>query len=687
MLLREHFHILLPVIANRFKMTFSLPEFTFPKFVQTGLILLIASTALSAADTVSPPGREDFSKAWRAASQGKRTEFEQLMPGLKSYLLYPYLEYEDLRHRRASVQDAEMASFLADHEDWAFTPGLKTAWLRTLGERKRWESLVRYAPGSADTEVQCDLAQARIRLGQTEDLLPVAQSLWAVGESQPKACDPVFSWLKKQGGITSGLAWERIRRAMDARQPRLTQYIARFLSTEDQVWADRWYQQDRSGYRQLAQARKWPDQQKSRDITNYGIRRLARSDSDRAWQVFEAVGNRFGWTAAVRGGILRELALWSAVEGADATPQRMDSVPESDRDGTLLEWWVRFDLSRGNWTNVIRTIESMPPEQKTDSRWRYWDAIARYQTNDPDRAQALLAELALEASYYGFLAADMLDYPYTICAQQPEVEPATVDALGMQPGFARALELRKAGLPNWARSEWKLKARGLDREGLRAAAALATAESWPDMAISALGNSGDIRWYDWRFPLEYSALVESQAGSLHLDTSWVMGLMRSESAMAEDAISSAGARGLMQVMPNTAKQLAKRHSFRYTGKAQLMQAGENIQFGTTYLRELMDRFGDNPVLVSGAYNAGPRAVERWMGDRQTDDPAVWIETLPYFETRDYIPRVLAFSTIYDWRLKKPVSRISSRMPKFDSGAARGTMQGSTTAEVVCRTPG
>jgi soluble lytic murein transglycosylase len=243
------------------------------------------------------------------------------------------------------------------------------------------------------------------------------------------------------------------------------------------------------------------------------------------------------------------------------------------------------------------------------------------------------------------------------------------------------------GVPNWSRSEWRIAVRELDKEGLRVAAALATRESWPDMAIFALGNSGDLRWYEWRFPIEYATLADPPARNRKLDLAWVMGLMRSESAMAEDALSPAGARGLMQIMPNTAKLLAKRHSFSYAGHQQLMQAQDNIEFGTAYLRDLLDRFEENQVLASGAYNAGPHSVDRWMKKRQTDDPAIWVETLPYYETRDYIPRVLAFSTIYDWRLEKPVSRVSSRMPEFDSSAVSGTMQVRETAEVVCRTPG
>lgn len=694
MLARLHFHMLAAVKQSNSHAR-RITQFTrrFAIHLRLGWLALvfIPFQFLIAAEALpqdpSQSQREQFVLAWNAATRGERDIFQALMPGLVDYVLYPYLQYEDLRHRRAGVAAAEMADFLDAHEGWAFTAGLRRAWLLTLGKKARWDDVFRYATESNDTEIRCYLAQARIKQNQTDGLLPVVQGLWAVGKSQPEACDPVFSWLKKQRGITSGLAWERIRLAMEAREPRLTLYLARYVADSDRIWVERWQEQDRRGYHRLAQARNWRDQQQSREISSYGLRRLARSDPDHAWHIFESLDGRFSWSDNVRAGILREIALWSAVEGAADTSARMRAVPTEYRDGKLLEWWVRHDLARGNWADVIVTIASMPPELKDDTRWRYWDARARLQSGDPAFANELLGELALEANYYGFLSADYLDRPYTICPQEPRVEQTEVDALRRKAGFSRALELRNAGIRSWSRGEWQMATRALDREGLRLAAALATQENWPDMAIFALGNSGDLRWYEWRFPMEYKSIVDSQARSRNLDPSWVMGLMRSESAMAVDALSSAGARGLMQLTPDTARQLAKRHNIQYSGRDQLMQAEVNIIFGTTYLRDLLDRFAENPVLAAGAYNAGPRAVDRWLKPPQAQDPAIWVETLPYFETRDYIPRVLAFTAIYDWRLRQPVTRVSSRMPAIDSGNMGTIAQSPETTEVVCRASG
>jgi soluble lytic murein transglycosylase len=511
-------------------------------------------------------------------------------------------------------------------------------------------------------------------------LLREAQGLWTAGKSQPDACDPVFSWLIKQDGISTGLAWERVRLAMAARERNLARYASRFMDDGERIWAERWYEQDRGDYRRLRQASQWPDEEKAWEIADFGLRRLARNDPDRASAIFSDLDNRFAWPEETQGALLAELALWSAVDRSGETPARMAAVPEGFRDDRLLEWGVRYQLSAADWKSVPDTIASMSPEVRDDARWRYWDARARIESGQGEQGRKLMQSLAAEANFYGFLAADLLGLPYSICPEKPDIAEDAVDRMSRRDGFDRALELRRVSLFNWARNEWSLATRGFDSEELRTAAALAEREQWPDMVIFALGNSGDLRWYEWRFPLGYAELVAPRANERDLDPSWVMGLMRSESALAEDAISHAGARGLMQVTPQTATQLARRHSIPYSGRAQLLEPETNVLFGTTYLRELLDRYGQNPVLATGAYNAGPNAVDRWLADEYTGDPVVWIDTLPYFETRDYIPRVLAFSTLYDWRLGGPVKRISERMPPIGAVASTASV---SSADVAC----
>ena len=632
------------------------------------------------------PSLEQFKRAWNAAARGDRAVFEQGKLSLANFVLHPYLQYEDYRFRRAFVDAAEMADFLDKHSDWAFTTGLRQTWLLALGETRQWEALLRYAPGVQDTAVQCYLAQARIERGHFEAVLPQAQELWAAGQSQPEECDPVFDWLRQVKGITPDLAWLRVKRAMEAGNPRLTSYIARYLPMNERVWVERWQQQELGGYMRLDMAGKWPDQARAWDIATFGLAQLARRDAHRAWTFFVSLDGKLGWDEDQRGAALREIARWSAVANAPETIRRMHAVPASARDDGLLEWWARYGLGSGEWAEVILAVAVMSEELRSSDRWRYWDARARLELGDPDYAMKLLELLSTQASYHGFLAADLLQRPYAICQQDTAVTADELSRFSERPVIRRVDALRRAGMNSWARSEWNLNLKLWNSRERRLAAALAMEQNRPELAIWALNGSEDRQFYDLRFPLVYAALAAEQAEKRNLDTAWVLGLMRTESAMAADAISSANARGLMQVMPATAAQLARRHGQSYRGSEQLLQAADNIVFGTTFLRELMDKFGNNQVLASGAYNAGPRAVTRWLETLPNHDPTIWIETLPYYETRDYIPRVLAFATVYDWRLQKPVQRISSRMPALNSYTMGGGPGSTDTAEVACPGP-
>jgi len=377
---------------------------------------------------------------------------------------------------------------------------------------------------------------------------------------------------------------------------------------------------------------------------------------------------------------LRDIGLYSAVAMEKDTVAHIQRVPVEYRDSQLLEWWSRFLLSTGDWSGLIAVIEQMPEDTRNDGRWRYWLAQAELRTGlTATNSSTSLQSLATEANYYGFLAADELGLEYNICPLKPLVDTQEINRIGEINGFKRALELRKANLGNWANQEWSMAIRRLPPPELKVAAALAHGEGWYDRAIFALGNSGDLRFYEWRFPLAWETEIKREASANQLDPAWVYGIIRAESAMVENARSSANALGLMQVTPATGKRVAKKHGIPWAGSSGLQTAAGNLPIGTALLGDLLQEYRHNPVLVSGAYNAGPSPVKRWLDQRPAGEAAIWIETLPYFETRDYIPRVLAFTTIYDWRMGGQVKRISTRMPHIDSGKI--SVNGSTG--VVC----
>lgn len=641
------------------------------------LCCLVCSMTLRADDPPTP--REQFIAAWNAASRGDRSVFSHLPEQLKQYELFPYLAYEQLRYDRARVQPEVIGSFLEQHSDWAFAAGLRRSWLKTLGRQGKWPEFLRYYEAGNDTELRCYHARARLETGQHDGLLAEAQALWTAGKSQPDSCDPVFAWLDRNAGITADLAWERVFLAMAGGNARFTLYLARFLPGPERVWLQRWQDVNRAGYRNLGRSVNWPDQPRLRRIAAISIKQFAHSDAEKAWEFFGQLDTHFQWDPETRGSIIRDIALQSAVALTANAAAILESVPSAHRDDQLLQWWSRVALVSEDWASLKGVIDQMSPESRTDSRWRYWESRALEALGQTEEASKIRESLSREANYYGFLSADFLQKPYSICALEPGVNDQAILDLRQKDDISRALELRAAGLDNWALSEWSLAVARLSIDGLRTAAALAVEEEWHDRVIFALGNSGDRQFYDWRFPVLWESAVNTASGNLNLDAAWIHGVMRSESALAEGARSSAGALGLMQVTPGTARRLARVHGLPYRSSAQLKEGELNIRFGTLFMRDLLEKYNQNPVLVSGAYNAGPEAVDRWLNTRPRGDATIWVESIPYYETRDYIPRVLAFTTIYDWRLKNPVKRVSSRMPDLDSS----TIKPVETTEVVC----
>lgn len=625
----------------------------------------LLSTAALCADSDSirwADQRADFLAARQALRAGQVARFEQLAARLRDYPLHIYLRYDELHARLADADAAEVRAFLAAAADSPLAARLRDDRLKLLAQQQRWpEFLAIYTADEADTALRCQYLRAIQDTPPTAAWLDAATELWTVGHSQPDACDVVFTTLSISPRITPDLIWKRLRLAMTENTVSLAAHLAKSLPAEQRSWAELW----RSVYERPSTAATQPalqtDSPPAREILCHAAVRLARSDALAAQQWWTSLQDRFAFTPEQRAQTARAIALQAAYKRLPEAHHWLAKVPDAARDQDVRAWQARSALLHLDWYALAAAIGAMPPNEADEGEWRYWRAQAQIALGNSVAAQPLLQALATERSYHGFLAADALQREYSFKQRAITATDAELDALLQQhPALLRAGELRRAQLIYDARREWSFGTRDLPPRDLERAALLAHRWGWHDRAIFTAGRSGHLDDLELRFPVLHAREVQRAADNLHIDPSWVMGVMRQESAFIADVRSSAGALGLMQLMPGTGADMARLLKLPRPDSADLLQPDVNIRLGTHYLKKTLDSFG-NKVLATAAYNAGPGRVRRWLPDTALPTP-LWIDTIPFSETRGYVRNVLAYATIYDTRLQRPITPLRTRMP-------------------------
>ena len=640
-----------------------------------GLIALVLSLCLSlstqASDRSWPLSDRAvtlFKDGWSAAGVGDQLGLSHARQALAMYdpdsPLIAYLDFEALRQQGASADEEEITRFLAKHRHWSFADALALNWLRALGANGQYEVMARYVANTqdlpTDETIRCHLAQGQVALSPSvgsaayEQLMEQAQALWLVGYSQDDACDPVFAWWRQQGQPDHAVAWSRFLLAIQNGERSLAGYLQRYLSADQREWAARWLLMQRYPQRALNEARRWGDHRLARALIEWGLMRLARQDWSQARAYWEALSARFVFDNAAKARIAREIALFQAVSLDVSAIAAIEQLPPEALDGQILAWQARVAMAHGEWAVVLASIEAMPTEDQSDERWRYWRGRALAELRRPDAILAY-ASVSNEANYYGFLSAQKLGQPLSLCPKDIETDEVLAQELWDDLPLQRALALQQVGLYEHARWTWYQWMSRLPTAAQQQAALLASKLGWHDRAIATMSQLGTLEAYGLRFPIVFESHVMAMTEQYAVDPALVYGLMRAESALQVDAHSHAGARGLLQLMPSTARAVARRQGLRLSHSDALWEPEVNITLGVAHLAELEDRFDRDWVKVAAAYNAGANAVERWMkrdGFPIAMPTDVWIETLPFYETRDYVPRVLAFATIYEWQLNR-----------------------------------
>jgi soluble lytic murein transglycosylase len=628
------------------------------------ILIVLAATLLPAS---LPLHAQEDPAPLRAAIEAA----ERGLPGPPLPASHPaqrWVEMARLRRNIDTLPAAQAQAFLDRYRGEAVAEVFREAWLRALLKRQDWTGYrAAWSSSISSPALRCAELDARRRVSSVDpQWTREAQAMWRSGKSVPDECDPVFDALAASGGLDEALRWERIELAAAEWQPGVMRAAARGLPADQLALASDYAAFITAPHERAAS---WPKTARSRLVASHGLAKFAKDDPLAAEARLPGIAAALGFGETERGRVLYQAALWTVASYLPDSARLLALVPEPAYDERLHEWRVREALARSDWKAALAALQKMPPAQRNGSRWQWFEARMLELTGDRTGAQALFARAARQPEFHGFLAADRLDQPYALCPWMPDWSDAQRNAVAADPALVRAMALYRADRGGWAIREWRDALSRFDDAQRRIAVEVAQQHGWFDRAVFDLGKAeGEQRLYTLRFPIHHADLIQREARRNGLDPAWVAAEIRAESTFNPRARSPADARGLMQVLPSTGAAVARRLGRPWGGAESLYDPETSIVLGTAYLREKEAMYG-KPYVAIAAYNAGPTPTSRWLSQRPQMDPDLWIETISYRETREYVARILAFSVIYDWRMFGTATPVSDRMRGI-AGTAR-----------------
>lgn len=579
---------------------------------------------------------------WRSDS----AKYQSLYRQLHYYPLQPYLDQQRLMHKLTLSKAAEIDSFLERYQGTPLDWPLRKKWLNYLAKRNRQALFLKFYQPTSDPKLRCQHALFQLNAGVSEQrVLPKVNQLWLVGKSQPKVCDPLFKRWQQAGYRTENMVWQRLALAADGGKHTLIPYLTSLLP-ENQQYLGRLFHKVRKDPSYIRKLSRFPKKSnREAQIVAYGLKRYIWRDQNRALKTYQQAVKQFTFTEKQLGKVKQRFALALASKKHPDAQNWLRDVPENMMTDHVIQWRIADSLLQQDWQAIERELLTFPEKTQQSLQWRYWYARALLERGQTQQAKQLLIALADERHYYGFLAAGHLDQGFNLKDQPLKVSLTEKNAVLQNLPLKRAFEFFHLGRYKQARSEWNYWNRKASERDRLVASKLAYELGWYDRAIFTLANVGYLNDVELRFPLAFDAAIKQQAGKQNINPAWAFAITRRESSFMSDANSSAGAKGLMQVLPATAKQVDR----RMTSK-KLLNADDNIKIGTKYLKRLLDRHQGNPILATAAYNAGPHRVKQWLQNTPSLPADMWIETIPFKETRDYVKSVMAYQQIYQLKV-------------------------------------
>ncbi|WP_447831912.1 transglycosylase SLT domain-containing protein [Aeromonas salmonicida] len=602
-----------------------------------------------------------YRQAYDAVRANDQARFQQIRARLTHYPLLPYLDYYQLAFRPGAADYDKVTRFIREHGDTPQSNRLERSYLTHLAQSQQWSQFLRFYPAKpSSTDLLCMHYQARYYTGQQTQALQEAGKLWLSGQSRPDACAPLFQLWQQAGLRTQEKVWTRMTLAFEAENPNLIRHLGAQLGSGMRPYADQMIALFEQPARAMNPAY-FSTAAPSRRLLSLGLARYANQQPESVLRQLVQARSRFGLTPAevapVERAVARRLLLDRSISQrswVDATVVRLD-------DPDLLELRARLAIWEQDWRGLSGWVKRMPMALQKEDRWRYWLARSLEVQGQKKPARDLYLETANLRGFYGFMAAQRTGVPYRIKNQSAGTKvPDWRTATHRWPFLLRVRELLNMNEITAARAEW---VHNMDRNPVAQRIEfghIALNQGWHELAILASIRAEAWDAIELRFPKPYKQTFSQMARERSVDMSLLYAVSRQESALYPRAESPVGARGLMQLMPGTAKETASKLGVPYRNPEQLFEPTLNVRLGSAYLKRLLDVYDGNRILATAAYNAGPGRVKRWREQSRNRPMDVWVESIPYKETRNYVQNVLSFDLIYQHKLQQPLRFMSER---------------------------
>ncbi len=616
--------------------------------------------------------RKLFIQAERALKLGRYTQYRKLEHRLNDYPLYPYLRFIELERNLKNTSNKKIQNFLHTYHNTPLANKLYYRWINSLARRGKSAALIQYFRPTQNTRLLCHYANALHKTGKKGTAFSLMGELWQTGKSLPKSCDPIIKKWRDAGYMTSSRLWARIHLVMNKGKRRLATYIGKSLPKEERFWLSLWKKVQRKPEYVLKADAHFKDQHSPimHWILVDGMTRLARRKPLMAAQYWKKIRSKYHFNEEEKERIERRLALSLA---RAATPLSRDTLKElklDSRDTRVITPHILSAIADKDWEGALSWLNNLKSNERNSERWHYWRARALEEMGRLDEARSLYLQITDNRSYYSFLAADRIGDRYQLTHRPINTPAAELTKLQHIPAVARAGELYQLKRIVDARREWHFAIQQMDKKQLLMAAQLANKWGWHDRSIITLALAQYWDDLELRFPLAHKKYIEKQAKHEKINPAWAFAVIRQESAFTADARSSAGALGLMQLMPRTARQVARSLRIKRPNRRDLLKSNINIKLGVRYLRKLQERFKGNSVLATAAYNAGGWRVKSWLPKDEAQSADLWIENVPFTETRKYLKRVLTYTIIYEQRLGLDSKPLLERMMPISTASSQ-----------------